>query len=86
MNKGDFAMNEKLFYSDSFMYVHIVELESDELLYFTLAISSLKGCWTSLLNALTEQSFPVLYVLVLYQFDAHFFLCIEEVVELPSFA
>ena len=31
-----------------------------------------------------EQSLPVLYVLV-YQFDAHFLLCIEVVIELPNF-
>ena len=50
-NKGDFAMNEKLFQTQwltlTASYVHIVELESDELLCFKLAISSFKGCWTS---------------------------------------
>ena len=51
MKKGDFAMNEKLFQTQwltpTASYVHIVELESDELLCFKLAISSFKGCWTS---------------------------------------
>ena len=51
MKKGDFAMNEKLlqtqWLTEAASNVHIVELESDELLCFTLAISSFKGCWTS---------------------------------------
>ena len=86
MNKGDFAIKEKLFQSDSVMCTycsigicrtalfHICNFKFQRLLDFMF------------LNAFSEQSFPVLYVLVLYQFDAHFFLCIEEVVELPSFA